>query len=151
MHAGSRQADTIPSLYINSIHFVQRTLKNSWWYWVAICEHMLPHSVCSLNSSLFPLQCDLPYRQVDQMEIEELYKEHSFIGWTETSAKEGLMVNDSMKWEIISSEKLFQWLDTLLNVFVVHTSLGVWEIIWNNLHMLSRCQAVRTCLNTVNT
>jgi Ras-related protein Rab-7L1 len=31
------------------------------------------------------------------MDIEDLYKEHSFIGWTETSAKEGLMVDDSMK------------------------------------------------------
>ncbi|XP_021942785.1 ras-related protein Rab-7L1-like [Zootermopsis nevadensis] len=42
-------------------------------------------------------KCDLPYRQVDQMEIEDLYKEHNFIGWTETSVKEGLMVDDSMK------------------------------------------------------
>ncbi|XP_069677631.1 ras-related protein Rab-7L1-like isoform X3 [Periplaneta americana] len=42
-------------------------------------------------------KCDLPQRQVDQMEIESFYKENSFIGWTETSAKEGLMVNDSMK------------------------------------------------------
>ncbi|XP_033611595.1 ras-related protein Rab-7L1 [Cryptotermes secundus] len=42
-------------------------------------------------------KCDLPYRQVHQMEIEDLYKEHNFIGWTETSAKDGLMVNDSMK------------------------------------------------------
>jgi Ras-related protein Rab-7L1 len=31
------------------------------------------------------------------MEIETFYKEHNFIGWTETSAKEGLMVNDSMR------------------------------------------------------
>jgi Ras-related protein Rab-7L1 len=36
-------------------------------------------------------------RQVDQMEIEEFYKEYNFVGWTETSAKEGLMVNDAMK------------------------------------------------------
>ncbi|PNF21590.1 Ras-related protein Rab-7L1 [Cryptotermes secundus] len=42
-------------------------------------------------------KCDLQHRQVDQMEIEELYKEHNFIGWTETSAKEGIMVDDSMK------------------------------------------------------
>jgi Ras-related protein Rab-7L1 len=31
------------------------------------------------------------------MEIEEFYKEHNFVGWTETSAKEGIMVDDSMK------------------------------------------------------
>lgn len=43
------------------------------------------------------LQCDLSSRQVDQMEIENFYKENNFIGWTETSAKEGLMVNDSMR------------------------------------------------------
>lgn len=42
-------------------------------------------------------KCDLAHRQVDQMEIETFYKEHNFIGWTETSAKEGLMVNDSMR------------------------------------------------------
>nr|CAD7600149.1 unnamed protein product [Timema genevievae] len=42
-------------------------------------------------------RCDLAHRQIDQMQIETFYKEHNFIGWTETSAKEGLMVNDSMK------------------------------------------------------
>ncbi|CAL8084181.1 unnamed protein product [Orchesella dallaii] len=42
-------------------------------------------------------KCDLSSRQVDQMEIETFYKENNFIGWTETSAKEGLMVNDSMR------------------------------------------------------
>jgi Ras-related protein Rab-7L1 len=35
-------------------------------------------------------------RQVDQAEIHEFYKEYNFVGWTETSAKEGIMVNDSM-------------------------------------------------------
>lgn len=33
------------------------------------------------------------------MEIENFYKENNFIGWTETSAREGLMVNDSMRFE----------------------------------------------------
>ncbi|XP_054279633.1 ras-related protein Rab-7L1-like [Macrosteles quadrilineatus] len=43
-------------------------------------------------------KCDLQsQRQVDQMEIETFYKQHNFIGWTETSPKEGLMVNDSMR------------------------------------------------------
>ncbi|XP_026684597.1 ras-related protein Rab-7L1-like [Diaphorina citri] len=42
-------------------------------------------------------KCDLPHRQVDINDIECFYKEHNFIGWTETSTKEGLMVNDSMK------------------------------------------------------
>jgi Ras-related protein Rab-7L1 len=39
----------------------------------------------------------MQHRQVDQTEIEEFYKEYNFTGWTETSAKEGVMVNDSMK------------------------------------------------------
>lgn len=43
------------------------------------------------------LQCDLPQRQIDQLDIETFYKENNFIGWTETSAKDGLMVNDSMQ------------------------------------------------------
>jgi len=42
-------------------------------------------------------QCDLPQRQIDQLDIEAFYKENNFIGWTETSAKDGLMVNDSMQ------------------------------------------------------
>lgn len=42
-------------------------------------------------------KCDLLHRDVDQLEIEQFYKEYNFIGWTETSAKEGLMVHDSMK------------------------------------------------------
>uniref|UniRef100_A0A1B6CQM7 Ras-related protein Rab n=1 Tax=Clastoptera arizonana TaxID=38151 RepID=A0A1B6CQM7_9HEMI len=42
-------------------------------------------------------KCDLNNRQIDQMEIETFYKQHNFIGWTETSSKEGLMVNDSMR------------------------------------------------------
>lgn len=32
------------------------------------------------------------------MEIETFHKANDFIGWTETSAKEGLMVNDSMRY-----------------------------------------------------
>lgn len=66
------------------------------------------------------------------MEIENLYKEHSFIGWTEISAKDGLMVNDSMKWETISNEKLLQWLDTLLNVLLENTTLQICgKSLWN--------------------
>jgi Ras-related protein Rab-7L1 len=38
----------------------------------------------------------MQHRQVDQTEIHEFYKDYSFVGWTETSAKEGTMVNDSM-------------------------------------------------------
>lgn len=36
-----------------------------------------------------------------QSEIETFHKENNFIGWTETSAKEGLMVHDSMRLHII--------------------------------------------------
>lgn len=45
----------------------------------------------------FPFQCDLRQRQVNQWEIETLCREHSFIGWTETSAKDDLMVGDCMR------------------------------------------------------
>ncbi|XP_042240795.1 ras-related protein Rab-7L1-like isoform X2 [Homarus americanus] len=60
-------------------------------------------SKCTLDDGspipcmLLANKCDLPHRQVDQLEIEKLYKEHNFTGWTETSAKEGLMVTDSMR------------------------------------------------------
>lgn len=54
---------------------------------------------CLKLSYLYVLQCDLQaQRQVEQMEIETFYKQHNFIGWTETSPKEGLMVNDSMRY-----------------------------------------------------
>jgi hypothetical protein len=52
-----------------------------------------------LLSELTPAcpQCDLEDRQVEHREIEAFYKQHNFVGWAETSAKEGLMVEDSMK------------------------------------------------------
>lgn len=31
-----------------------------------------------------------------QDEIEDLCKEHDFLGWSETSVKEGLMIDESM-------------------------------------------------------
>ena len=43
------------------------------------------------------LQCDLPYRDVEQTDIESLCKENDFIGWTETSVKDGLMIEESMR------------------------------------------------------
>ncbi|KAK6634681.1 hypothetical protein RUM43_012082 [Polyplax serrata] len=59
-------------------------------------------SKCSLPDGrpipcmLLANKCDLSHRQVNQIEIEAFHKEHNFCGWTETSAKEGDMVNDSM-------------------------------------------------------
>lgn len=41
-------------------------------------------------------KCDLPNRQIDTKDIEGFYKLHHFFGWTETSAKTGLMVNESL-------------------------------------------------------
>ncbi|XP_063609657.1 ras-related protein Rab-32-like [Penaeus indicus] len=65
------------------------------------CAFLSPHLFLTRGKPLSPIlsafQCDLPHRQVDQLEIEKLYKDHSFTGWTETSAKEGLMVTDSMR------------------------------------------------------
>ena len=34
---------------------------------------------------------------MDQNEIEDMCKEHDFVGWTETSVKEGQMIDESMK------------------------------------------------------
>ncbi|XP_064604981.1 ras-related protein Rab-7L1-like [Liolophura sinensis] len=60
-------------------------------------------SKCSLpDGSLVPClllanKCDLTHREVSQNEIEELCKEHDFLGWTETSVKNGLMIEESMR------------------------------------------------------
>ncbi|XP_040579576.2 LOW QUALITY PROTEIN: uncharacterized protein [Lepeophtheirus salmonis] len=42
-------------------------------------------------------KCDLRDRKVSIEEIENFTKKHDFIGWTETSAKNDLMVKDSVK------------------------------------------------------
>ena len=51
-------------------------------------------SVCML---WVMFQSDLSHREVDQDDIEGLCKEHDFLGWSETSVKEGAMVEESMK------------------------------------------------------
>ncbi|XP_046653684.1 ras-related protein Rab-7L1-like isoform X2 [Daphnia pulicaria] len=58
-------------------------------------------------------KCDLRQREVDQWEIETLCREHSFIGWTETSAKDDLMVGDCMRFliEIMMKYNRFQTTD----------------------------------------
>jgi len=45
-------------------------------------------------------KCDLSHREIEQAEIEEMCKEHDFVGWTEISVKEGLMVEESMRFLI---------------------------------------------------
>ncbi|CAG5124397.1 unnamed protein product [Candidula unifasciata] len=39
---------------------------------------------------------DIEHREVTQEEIEELCKEFNFLGWSETSVKDGLMIEESM-------------------------------------------------------
>ncbi|XP_032780819.1 ras-related protein Rab-7L1 [Daphnia magna] len=58
-------------------------------------------------------KCDLQEREVDQWEIETLCREHGFIGWTETSAKDDLMVGDCMRFliEIMMKYNRFQTTD----------------------------------------
>jgi len=42
-------------------------------------------------------KCDsVDTREVTQDEIEELCREHDFLGWSETSVKEGIMIEESM-------------------------------------------------------
>jgi Ras-related protein Rab-7L1 len=36
-------------------------------------------------------------REVTQAEIERIYREYEFCGWTETSVKNGVMVNESLR------------------------------------------------------
>ncbi|XP_063219883.1 ras-related protein Rab-7L1-like isoform X1 [Bacillus rossius redtenbacheri] len=69
-------------------------------------------SKCSLPDGS-PIPCMLLANKVDQMQIETFYKEHNFIGWTETSAKEGLMVTDSMKFlvDIMMRQEGMQGMD----------------------------------------
>ncbi|XP_076328198.1 ras-related protein Rab-7L1-like [Tachypleus tridentatus] len=43
-------------------------------------------------------KCDLSDRQVMPEEVEALYQESGFLSWTEVSAKEGSMVDDSMRY-----------------------------------------------------
>ncbi|XP_064633022.1 ras-related protein Rab-7L1-like [Lineus longissimus] len=60
-------------------------------------------SKCSLPDGspvpciLLANKCDLPHREVEQSEIENLCRENEFVGWTEISVKENLMVEESMK------------------------------------------------------
>lgn len=62
-----------------------------------------------------PTQCDLKQRQVNQWEIETLCREHSFIGWTETSAKDDLMVGDCMR--LVFMRKIdSQWPHHLMSI-----------------------------------
>ncbi|ESP02517.1 hypothetical protein LOTGIDRAFT_138291 [Lottia gigantea] len=42
-------------------------------------------------------KADLTHREVEQQEIEDMCKEHDFLGWTETSVREGLMIEESMR------------------------------------------------------
>lgn len=54
----------------------------------------------SVPCLLLANKCDLKHREVEQAEIEEVCKEHDFIGWTEISVKEGLMIEESMRFLI---------------------------------------------------
>jgi hypothetical protein len=45
------------------------------------------------------LQCDIPdnEKQVSEEELEQISNQHEFSGWLETSAKEGIMVNETLR------------------------------------------------------
>ncbi|TRY70869.1 hypothetical protein TCAL_10310 [Tigriopus californicus] len=58
-------------------------------------------------------KCDLRERHVTIDEIEQLYNELNFIGWTETSAKGDTMVKDSVKYLIDTMLKYEEKKDTL--------------------------------------
>ncbi|ELT94920.1 hypothetical protein CAPTEDRAFT_101663 [Capitella teleta] len=52
----------------------------------------------SVPCILLANKCDLSRREVNQDEIESFCREQNFIGWTEVSVKEGLMVEESMRY-----------------------------------------------------
>lgn len=45
-------------------------------------------------------KCDLNQREISQAEIEDVCKDNDFVGWTEISVKESLMVEESMRFLI---------------------------------------------------
>lgn len=45
-------------------------------------------------------KCDMDTREVQCEEIEDLCKEHDFLGWSETSVKDGTMIEESMNYLI---------------------------------------------------
>ncbi|XP_069696085.1 ras-related protein Rab-7L1-like [Periplaneta americana] len=50
----------------------------------------------SIPCLLLANKCDVPHRQIERGEIEEFFRENNFVGWTETSVKEGVMIDSSM-------------------------------------------------------
>ena len=62
--------------------------------------HVISYKIKTVTTNgclvTFP-QCDLQGREVDQIEIEAFSREQNFIGWTETSVKLDLMVEESMR------------------------------------------------------
>ena len=42
-------------------------------------------------------QCDLAEREVEEGEIEKFATDHEFIGWSEISAKNGTMIDESVR------------------------------------------------------
>ncbi|CAH1783502.1 unnamed protein product [Owenia fusiformis] len=57
-------------------------------------------------------KCDLQHREVEQPEIENFCKENDFIGWTEISVKENLMVEEAMKFLIEEMMMKYDMLDS---------------------------------------
>ena len=76
---------------------------NAYWKLDLNVIEILERQTFNIVTTIFNPQCDLAERQVDQMEIETFYKDNDFIGWTETSAKEGLMVSDAMRYDFLST------------------------------------------------
>ena len=74
----------------------------------------------------FLLQCDLKDRKVTIEEIEELYQEHNFIGWTETSAKVILFFVKKVITHSLKRAKVWPRL-ARSSLFLMGSSLEIWE------------------------
>ncbi|XP_046574113.1 ras-related protein Rab-7L1-like [Haliotis rubra] len=70
-------------------------------------------------------KCDLSHREVEQEEIEEMCREHEFVGWTETSVKEGLMIDECMRFLIEEMVNKHAEIDGLSESFTARRGDGI--------------------------
>ncbi|XP_067684056.1 ras-related protein Rab-7L1-like [Haliotis asinina] len=70
-------------------------------------------------------KCDLSHREVEQEEIEDMCREHEFVGWTETSVKEGLMIDECMRFLIEEMVNKHSEIDGLSESFTARQGDGI--------------------------
>jgi hypothetical protein len=79
-------------------------------------KEKLNMKICSFGMKrihVICLQCDIPdsEKQVTREELDQISNQYQFSGWMETSAKEGIMVNESLR-------SLVTLMFSLMHIFV---------------------------------